>query len=167
MVRLLLAGAEPAAVISSPRQRASTTAELAGFTPTELNPDAAEWDYGDYEGLTSAQIHQSEPTWSIWDGMVPNGEDAVAVRTRIDRLLAHAAGFRDQGPVLVFSHGHASRCIAARWLGDPISTGSHYKLGTGAVSGLDFEHGRPVILHWNLDTTVTEAVAAAQAVAAS
>jgi broad specificity phosphatase PhoE len=154
VVRTLLAGSEPAAVISSPRQRAQTTAELAGFRPTEIDPDAAEWDYGDYEGLTSSQIRQTDPSWQIWDGRVPGGEDAAQVQSRIDRLLGSARRHLGSGPVLIFSHGHASRCIAARWLDEPVSAGRRYRLGTGAVSGLDFEHGAPVILHWNLDESV-------------
>jgi probable phosphoglycerate mutase len=85
---------------------------------------------------------------------VPGGEDAAAVTTRIDRLLQLASEHAASGPVLVFSHGHASRCIAARWLGEPVTGGRHYWLGTGAVSSLGHEHARPVILRWNLDKSI-------------
>lgn len=163
LVRAVLAGAEPVLVISSPRQRARRTAELAGFAPGLVTEDAAEWDYGDLEGLTSPQIAESQPGWTIWSGQVPGGEDAAAVTARMDRLLATAAiaaetavgdgGTAPVGPVVVFSHGHAGRCMVARWLGEPVTSGRHFKLGTGAVSSLGFEHDDPVILHWNLDST--------------
>lgn len=155
LVRTLLGGLPPGRVLSSPRQRAVRTAELAGFTPDLLTEDAAEWDYGDLEGLTSEQISLRYPGWSIWSGPVPAGEDAAAVSARIDRLLSTASSEPD-GPVLIFSHGHASRCIAARWLAEPVTGGQHYRLDTGAVSALGYEHGRPVILRWNLDNSVTD-----------
>jgi broad specificity phosphatase PhoE len=156
-IRAMLAGQSAAAVISSPRQRAQRTAQLSGFTPTEIDPDASEWDYGDYEGLTSAQIRERDPDWRLWNGVVPGGESADDVTVRIDRLLTRVHQLMSNGPVLIFSHGHASRCIAARWLGEPVSSGRHYKLGTGSVSGLDYEHDVPVILHWNLDTSIVTA----------
>jgi probable phosphoglycerate mutase len=158
LVRRLLAGRPPAVVVSSPRQRARRTAELAGFEPDLVTEDAAEWDYGELEGLSSAEIGQRLPGWSIWDGPVPGGEDAGQVGARLDRLLARLAELVEPAaPILVFSHGHASRCLAARWLGEPVAGGRHYRLDTGAVSSLGYEHGRPVILHWNLDKTVSGA----------
>jgi broad specificity phosphatase PhoE len=158
LIAAVLGGQRPQLVLSSPRQRASRTAELAGYPPDELTADAAEWDYGQLEGLLRSEITQRYPDWSIWAGPVPGGEDAEAVTVRIDRLLARvrAADPLRAGPVLVFSHGHASRCIAARWLDEPVTAGQHFRLDTGAVSSLGYEHGRPVILHWNLDKTVTE-----------
>jgi broad specificity phosphatase PhoE len=154
LIRALLATYEPSLIISSPRQRALYTAELAGFEPDEITEDAAEWDYGDYEGLTSAQIRQQNPAWTIWSSPVPGGEDAAAVIVRLDRLLERVERHRAAGPVLIFSHGHASRCIAARWLGRPVADGQQYSLGTGAVSSLGYEHEQPVILRWNLDKSV-------------
>ena len=138
LIRGVLGSAEPVLVLSSPRQRARRTAELAGFEVDDTVADAAEWDYGDLEGRTSAEIGQQWPDWSVWSGPVPGGEDAAAVTSRFDRLLATiasrlAAGGR-AGPVLVFSHGHAIRCLAARWLGVPVTSGRHFWLGTGAVS---------------------------------
>jgi probable phosphoglycerate mutase len=153
LVRTVIGGRPPARVLSSPWRRAMHTARLAGFSPDELTEDAAEWDYGELEGLTSAEIEQTYPSWSIWSGPVPGGESAEQVSTRIDRLLAGIAALAE--PVLIFSHGHTSRCIAARWLGEPITSGRHYRLDTGAVSTLGFEHDRPVILQWNLDKAVT------------
>ena len=159
VVRRVIGDAVPVAVISSPRQRALRTAELAGYQPTLITDDAAEWDYGDLEGLTSAEIRCRYPDWSIWSGPVPGGEDGQAVSTRFDRLLATVSGHADSGPVLVFSHGHASRCIAARWLGESVTAGRYYWLGTGAVSSLGYEHARPVILRWNLDKSLVEPTA--------
>jgi broad specificity phosphatase PhoE len=154
LIRAVLGGDDASWVISSPRQRALRTAELAGYTPDEITEDASEWDYGDLEGLTSAEIQQQFPDWSIWDGPIPGGEDASAVTARCDRLLKRVSQHSNVGPVLVFSHGHASRCLAARWLGETIAGGRHYWLGTGAVSSLGYEHGRAVILRWNLDESL-------------
>ncbi|MDQ1743051.1 MAG: hypothetical protein QOE23_1390 [Pseudonocardiales bacterium] len=161
LIRGVLGGTEPALVLSSPRQRARRTAELAGFAIDDTADDAAEWDYGELEGLTSSQIRQRWPDWSIWSGSVPGGEDAAAVTARFDRLLATigtrlAAGGRS-GPALVFSHGHAIRCLAARWLGDPVTAGQQFWLGTGAVCSLGYEHDRPVVLRWNVDSSLSPA----------
>ena len=158
LIRAVLGSHEPALVLSSPRQRAWRTAELAGFSVEETVEDAAEWDYGDLEGLTTPDIRKQYPDWSVWTGPVPGGEDATAVSARFDRLLGtitdrlQAAG--RSGPVLVFSHGHAIRCLAARWLGDPVTWGRHFWLGTGAVCSLGYEHGYPVVLHWNVSTAL-------------
>lgn len=135
-------------VLSSPRTRAVRTAELAGYPPAELTEDAAEWDYGELEGLTTAEIQQHHPDWSIWDGPVPGGETPAEVAARADRLLARRAPGQT---LLVFSHGHFSRCLAARWLGQPVGFGRLLRLDTATVSSLGFEHADPVILCWNLD----------------
>jgi broad specificity phosphatase PhoE len=148
-IRAVLADQPPALVLSSPRQRAWHTAELAGYPPDELTEDAAEWDYGELEGLTSAEIAERYPDWSIWTGPVPGGENSEQVSARIDRLLHRAVAVG--GPVLVFSHGHASRCLAARWLTEPVGSGQHYRLDTGGLGTLGYEHRRPIILQWNLD----------------
>jgi probable phosphoglycerate mutase len=135
-------------VLSSPRARAVRTAELAGYPPTELTEDAAEWDYGELEGRTTPEIQRRYPGWSIWAGPVPGGETAAEVAARADRLLAR----RPPGQtLLVFSHGHLSRCLAARWLGQPVEFGRFLRLDTATVSSLGFEHANPVVLHWNLD----------------
>lgn len=161
LIRGVLGGADPALVLSSPRRRARRTAELAGFPVDGTADDAAEWDYGQLEGLTSAEIGTRWPDWSIWSGPVPGGEDAAAVTARFDRLLAtitdRLAGEGRTGPVLVFSHGHAIRCLAARWLGEPVTSGRRYWLGTGAVCSLGYEHGHPVVLHWNVDSSLSPA----------
>jgi probable phosphoglycerate mutase len=158
LIRSVLGSTEPALVLSSPRQRAWRTAELAGFPAEDTDEDAAEWDYGDLEGLTSPDIRKRWPDWSVWSGPIPGGEDAAAVSARFDRLLdtirVRLAATGRPGPALVFSHGHAIRCLAARWLGDPVSCGSRFWLGTGAVSSLGYEHGNPVVLRWNLSAVL-------------
>jgi len=154
VIATLLADHPPSVVISSPRQRAMRTAELAGYPPQLVCHEAAEWDYGEFEGLTSDQIHELYPEWSIWTGTVPGGETHDEVTARFDKLLALISEHQPAGPVLVFSHGHASRCLAARWLGEPVAAGGHYWLDTGAASSLGYEHGRAVILRWNLDHSV-------------
>ena len=163
LIREVLGSARPALVLSSPRQRAWRTAELAGFAPDELTEDAAEWDYGNLEGLTTEEIRCRWPDWSVWSGPTPGGEDAAAVTARFDRLLSRIAGRfeagRLSGPVLVFSHGHAIRCLAARWLGDPVTAGRQFWLGTGAVCSLGFEHRCPAMLQWNIGGAVNGSAA--------
>lgn len=157
MLRRVLAAGSPKLVVSSPRARALETAELAGYHVDVVTEDAAEWDYGDYEGLTSAEIHRDDPDWTIWRGPVPNGETDLQITARLDRLLAMIADRAPGGPVVVFSHGHASRSLAARWLAQPVQAGAAYWLGTGAVSVLGYEHRHRAILHWNLDKSVAGA----------
>ena len=135
-------------VLSSPSSRAVRTAELAGYPPAELTWDAAEWDYGEFEGRTTAEIRQQDADWSIWSGPVPCGETPAEVAARADRLLARRT---PEQTLLVFSHGHFSRCLAARWLGQPVQFGRFLRLDTATVSSLGYEHGNPVVLHWNLD----------------
>jgi broad specificity phosphatase PhoE len=135
----------PALVLSSPRQRALRTAELAGVTVDAIDPDLAEWDYGDYEGLTTAQIRKSVPDWSLWTHGVPGGETAVEVGRRADRVLSAAAAEVANGPVLLFAHGHISRVLGARWIGLATVDGGRFALGTAAPSVLGSEHQAPVI----------------------
>jgi broad specificity phosphatase PhoE len=155
VVRTLLGGRAPRVTISSPRMRALQTAELAGHPGAAVDERVAEWDYGEYEGLTTAEIRQRDPGWSIWTGAVPAGESAAQVAARMDSLLSELGD--DPGPILIFSHGHASRCLAARWLGEPISSGGFFALGTGAVCALGREHHTPVVTHWNVDAALAAA----------
>jgi broad specificity phosphatase PhoE len=156
LIRAVLGPGAPDRVVSSPRERALRTAELAGYPAEQLTEDAAEWNYGELEGKTSAEIGTRYPGWLIWDGPVPGGETSEQVTARADRLLA---GRPDGQTWLVFSHGHFSRCLTARWLGQPVSVGRLLQLGTGAVCSLGFEHGRPAIVHWNLDAELVAALA--------
>jgi probable phosphoglycerate mutase len=144
-----LSGREFAAVISSPRRRALRTADLAGLTVTETSEDLAEWNYGEYEGITSATIHETDPGWSLWTDGAPGGEKPEQVGARLDRVLARARTFLDQGDVALIAHGHSLRVAGARWIGLPASGGGLLKLGTATLSTLGFEHGTQVIDSWN------------------
>ncbi|MEU4217793.1 histidine phosphatase family protein [Actinoplanes sp. NPDC026623] len=144
-----LAGRRFAAVISSPRRRALRTAELAGLTVTETTEDLAEWNYGEYEGITTAVIHETRPGWSLWTDGAPGGESPPDVAARVDRVLGRARSFLDDGDVALIAHGHSLRVTGARWIGLPASGGGLLKLGTATLSTLGFEHGNQVIDAWN------------------
>ena len=144
-----LSGRTFAAVISSPRKRALHTAELAGLTVTETTEDLAEWNYGEYEGITTATIHQTDPEWWLFSDGAPGGEKPEEVAARLDRVLTRARTFLDEGDVVLVGHGHALRVAGARWIGLPASGGGRLKLGTATLSTLGFEHGREAIDAWN------------------
>ena len=149
-LRPLLAGRTFVAVLCSPRRRAIRTAELAGLTVTTITEDLAEWNYGEYEGITTADIHRTRPDWSLWTDGAPGGESPEQIGARIDRVLAGLRSMVDGGDVAVVGHGHASRVLAARWLGLPVAAGALFALDSGALSVLGFEHARPVLERWNL-----------------
>jgi probable phosphoglycerate mutase len=134
-------------VLTSPRIRARQTAALAGFPDAEVDADLAEWSYGDYEGVTTAQIRETVPGWTVWTHPCPGGEDAGQVGERLDRVVARVR--RHGGRVLVVGHGHASRVLAARWLDQPVVEGRNFYLDTATVSVLGFEHESPVVARWN------------------
>ncbi len=134
-------------VLSSPRLRAVRTAELAGFADVETTDDLAEWDYGDYEGLSTPVIRETVPDWTVWSHPCPGGEDAAQVAARLDRVVQRV---RDHGGrAIVFSHGHASRVLAARWLGLQAVDGRHFLLGTATLSTLGWERESPAVARWN------------------
>jgi probable phosphoglycerate mutase len=134
-------------VLTSPRQRARRTAELAGFANAEVDDDLVEWDYGDYEGITTAQIRETVPGWTVWANPVPNGETPAQVAARLDRVNARIAAV--DGDVLVFGHSHALRALTARWLELDVTEGRHFVLNTATVSILGWERGSPAIHQWN------------------
>jgi broad specificity phosphatase PhoE len=137
-----------ALVLTSPLQRALDTCRLAGYgKQAQLRPDLMEWDYGRYEGLTSKQIAETNPDWSLWRDGGPGGEKAADVGRRVDRVIAVMREV--DGDVLIFAHGHVLRVLAARWLGEPPEGGRHYALQTAALSVLGYEHMDPVIQRWN------------------
>ncbi|BCY07916.1 histidine phosphatase family protein [Actinoplanes sp. L3-i22] len=143
-----LGGRKFAAVLASPRKRALRTAELAGLTVTEVTEDLAEWNYGEYEGITTKQIRVDRPDWSLWADGCPGGESPEQIGARLDRVLdrARAVG----GDVALVGHGHSLRVTGARWIGLPPSAGGLLKLDTATVSVLGFEHEvDPVISAWN------------------
>ncbi len=150
----LLAGRAFALVLTSPLERARRTAELAGLTGAEPNPDLREWDYGAYEGVTTATIRAGRPDWDLWtDGVPPGpelpGESPAQVGARADRVLARVARALEEGDVLLVAHGHLLRVLTARRLGLSPAEGRLFRLETGALSRLSLEHGRPVIAEWN------------------
>ena len=136
------------AILSSPLQRAQETAKLAEPSHrVELVDDLHEWDYGDYEGITTAQIRQKVPDWTIWSHGCPSGECAADVGKRADRIVARL--HQSTGHVAVFSHGHFLRVLVARWIDQPPECGRHFLLGTSTLSILGFEHEYPAIKTWN------------------
>jgi len=142
-----LAGVHFDLVLTSPRVRTRRTAELAGFGDAHVEDDLAEWDYGDYEGITSAEIREDVPGWTVWTHPCPGGERGEQVSRRLDRVVAKVRA--NGGRVLVFSHGHASRALAARWLAQPVEEGRLFLLGTATISVLGYEHESPVVARWN------------------
>jgi broad specificity phosphatase PhoE len=139
-------------VLTSPRQRARRTCELAGLGAGAMSdPDLSEWDYGDYEGLTSAEILASRPGWELFRDGCPGGETPSQVAARADRLIARVRSM--QGNVALFSHGHFGRALAARWVGLPVGAGERLLLDTASLGVLSYEHGNPgtpVIARWNM-----------------
>jgi probable phosphoglycerate mutase len=136
-----LAGRAFAAVWSSPLSRALETARLAGFEPV-LHAELVEWDYGDYEGLTGAQIRAQRPDWDMWRDGCPGGEQAADVGARADAMLALLPA---EGDVLAFAHGHMLRVLTARWLGLDATGGALLVLAPGSIGVLGWEHGRRVL----------------------
>ena len=149
-----LAGRQLRAAFTSPAQRAVRTAELAGLSATP-DPDLQEWDYGGYEGMTTAQIREQRPGWYLWrDGVIPGdaghpGETVAEVGARADAVLALVRPLLAEGDVVLVSHAHMLRVLAARWLGLEPSYGRLLRLDTGTLSTLGTEHGQSVVLTWN------------------
>jgi len=145
-----LAGLSFAHVLCSPSQRARRTCELAGFAASaQIDPDLAEWDYGELEGLHTAEIHALYPGWELFRDGSPGGESIADVTARADRVVSRLRAFNAN--VLVFSSGHFLRSLAARWVGIDLSLGRHLLLATGSLSILGYEHGldEPALALWN------------------
>jgi probable phosphoglycerate mutase len=151
-----LAARRIVAAFTSPAQRAVRTAELAGLTGAKEDPDLQEWDYGGYEGLTTAQIRSQRPGWYLWrDGVIPGegnhpGETVEQVGKRLDSVLARVTPLLAEGDVVLVAHGHSLRILTARWLRLDPDGGRLFRLDTGTVSTLGEEHDQPVILSLNL-----------------
>jgi broad specificity phosphatase PhoE len=146
----MLKGRRFVAVLTSPLVRARRTAELAGFEGAEVDARLVEWDYGAYEGRTSAEIRETSPDWTIWADGAPGGETPSQVSARADRVLARAVSRMADGPVVLVGHGHFSRALAGRWIGLPVSGGARLLLGTAATSVLGAQYGTPLIVRWNI-----------------
>ncbi|MFF5987815.1 acid phosphatase [Prauserella flavalba] len=147
---LMHGGTAPALVLSSPRERAVRTAELAGLSVDETTEDLAEWDYGDYEGLTTPQIRESVPGWTVWSHPMPGGESAAQVTERADKVLDRVRTALAGGDVVLVGHGHFSRVLIARWLGLGASAGVHFKFDPASITVLGDERGKPQIQHLNV-----------------
>ena len=148
-----IAGKKFLLVLTSPMARAKNTCALAGYGErAQVDPNLMEWDYGDYEGLTTTEIRRAEPAqngpaWTIWNSAPKGGESVVQVGARADRVIATASAV--DGDMALFGHGHMLRILAARWLGlDPVQ-GQLFALGTGSLSVLGHERGTRVIQQWN------------------
>jgi broad specificity phosphatase PhoE len=144
------------ASFSSPLSRAMRTAELAGLTGFRRDPDLMEWDYGGYEGMSTAQIRETTPGWYLWrDGVIPGdadhpGEQLQQVAARADAVLGRVRPMLRDGDVALVAHGHLLRVLAARWLGLDPSAGRLFRLDTSTLSALGTEDEQTVISAWNV-----------------
>jgi probable phosphoglycerate mutase len=147
----VLSGMRFAHVLVSPMQRARQTCALAGLgAVARVDPDLREWSYGEYEGLTLAEIRKRRPDWEIYRDGAPGGESPDQVTSRADRVLVELRAMI--GRIAVFSHGHLLRALAARWIGLPIQQGCNLALDTASLSMLAYDHNDPdvpVISLWN------------------
>jgi probable phosphoglycerate mutase len=144
-----LAGHRFGLVLTSPRSRAAETARLAGFPDAIVEPDLGEWDYGEFEGRTTADIRTEIPDWSIWTGPWRKGETVEDVGARADRIIERCLAPNIDGDVLLFAHGHLLRVLAARWIDLPADAGRLFALGTATIGILDRDRGTRVIETWN------------------
>lgn len=145
-----LSGLTFAAVFTSPLQRASRTCELAGFRASaQIDENLVEWDYGQYDGRTTAEIHRENPSWNLFRDGSPGGETPQQVGARADRVIQRVRALH--GNVLLFSSGHLLRVLAARWLEMTPLAGRYFLLETASLSALGYEHSesKPVIRLWN------------------
>ena len=139
-----------AAVFTSPMRRARETCALAGFADRAVvTDDLCEWNYGDYEGLTTAQIRATNPGWTIFTGDPPGGETSAQVGARADAVIARAVAAALGGDVALFSHGHFLRVLGARWIGLDAREGAGLRLDTATICVLGYEHDRRVLHVWN------------------
>ena len=144
-----LGGRKFALVLASPLERARETCALAGYgDAARIEPNLREWDYGDYEGRTTAQIREQNPDWSLWRDGVRNGESVEQVGARAERVIERAIQAR--GDAALFGHGHNLRILTARWLDLPPQDGRLFARGTAAISTLGYERETRVITRWNL-----------------
>lgn len=155
LFRPYAAKASFAQVLTSPRERAKTTCELAGFgDKARVDVDLAEWNYGEYEGLTNAQIQEKSPGWTLFRDGCPEGESPEQVGARVDRLIARVRTVK--GDVALFAHGHILRVLACRWIGFPVTAGCHFTLDTATLSILSYYRDIPAIKRWNAPPEETQ-----------
>lgn len=143
-----LAGLEFATVLVSPLRRARETCELAGFGDrAEVDPDLIEWDYGEYEGLTRAEIQEERPGWTLFRDGVIGGETIHDVAIRAQRVITRVQAV--DGDLLLFGHGHQLRILTALWLEYPAVAAQHLQLATASPSTIGYEHDWTALLSWN------------------
>lgn len=141
-------------ILTSPRLRAQLTGDLAGL-PKERTWDAlSEWDYGDYEGLTTPEIRATVPDWTVWTHPCPGGEQADQIHARTDMVLSMVRSQLPERDVILIGHGHFSRALIARWLELPVTEGKRFALSPGAYSVLGYEHGATHLVHHNVPPLV-------------
>ncbi len=143
--------------LTSPKRRAVHTAELAGLTAARVDDDLVEWDYGDYEGITTPEIQQTAPGWTIFTGEVPGGESRAQVQARADRVLASVEPALRERDVILVGHGHFSRALIARWAGFDVREGRRFFMSTAGVTVLGHDHEARSVLAHNLVPTLDEA----------
>jgi probable phosphoglycerate mutase len=164
-LRDALSGRSFELVLMSPMQRAAETCRLAGLDAGAETTDAlVEWDYGEYEGITTKEIKESRPDWFLWRDGCPGGETATEVGARVDPLVERFAQL--EGDVAVFSHGHLLRVLCARWLGLEPEAGALFALGTGTLSILGYERETRVIRRWNAPVAAAPSASPASPAAA-
>jgi len=147
LLRDRLSGASLDRVVSSPLERAQRTAELAGLNVDEVDADLHEWRYGEYEGVSTPQIRETVPDWTVWTHPSPGGESGAEVAARCDRVIARC---RERGGrTLLVAHGHLLRVLTARWVDERYDFGRHLLLDTGTVCVLGDDRGSPVLVRWN------------------
>jgi broad specificity phosphatase PhoE len=139
-----------ALVMSSPLRRALETCEVAGMRDRAvINDDLREWDYGEYEGLTTPEIRETNPSWNLWTDGCPGGESPDQVSARADRALDALRSGAGDGDAIAFAHGHILRVLGARWIEMDVTAGSRLALSAGAVCEFGFERETPVLTLWN------------------
>jgi len=144
----LLGGIDFSLVLCSPMQRAQRTCELAGLRDqAEIDDDLHEWDYGDYEGVTTPTIRETVPGWTVWNGTCPNGETIAQVAKRADRVIERVRA--EHGNAIVFAHGHFLRVLTARWCELEPVEGRRFVLDPATLSVLGWERDTPAIRQWN------------------
>jgi len=138
-------------VLCSPRMRAKRTCDLSGLLDrAEITDDLTEWNYGDYEGITTKEIRKSDPTWTVFTNPTPGGETPDQVAQRCDRVIARAKAVNDD--VVLFAHSHVLRVLIARWLELSPVEGRHFVLQTGTLNILSYEHESTVLISLNAET---------------
>lgn len=154
-----LAGYRFDRVISSPLERARATAHLAGYDDPEIDENLLEWDYGDYEGVTTADIRTNRPGWELWTDGAPNGESPADVAVRADAAVANAVDICQSGrDAIVFGHGHMLTALAVRWIRLPIEHGKHFRISTGSIGILRWKREHRVLDLWNDRSHLTSAI---------